>query len=429
MPIYAKNPELNYDPRSNFGAKGWWIIIFSAMNWYMFSSVNVVPMNVVVPARAAELGVDPGNLLSFNMLGGIIALFFLLFVGKIVRIWGVRNTNGVILVLSALAVIYWVTASTVTSYVVAIILVLCFTCGIELVGGTMTITNWFPKKKGIALGWATMGLNVSSATAIAIITGLSMAFGGIRYAMYFMAGALLVLAVINFVAFRNYPEEWNAYSDNDPNFKRRDTLKVRTGWTTGSVLKQKDTWLVGLGSGVYGMTTWGFISTIIPTMLMRGFPMPTAIAMMTVASIIGLCGSYLFGFIDQKLGTQKASIVIGIWLIIGILCFFLPGLGGAWVYVVLMAFTIGGTNNYPPSITAQIFKRDGSTVAYPVVYFIKGFIMFSVYLILGQSLSMSGGYGGGWVVIIVLVVIAIGLFYMCNPNPKKDPIELREQEA
>lgn len=39
---------------------------------------------------------------------------------------------------------------------------------------------WFPKKKGLALGWATMGNNLASATIVLIITELAQAFGSIQ---------------------------------------------------------------------------------------------------------------------------------------------------------------------------------------------------------------------------------------------------------
>lgn len=65
--------------------------------------------------------------------------------------------------------------------------------------------------------------------------------------------------------------------------------------------------------------------------------------MMTVTSVLGFIGSYFFGYIDQKLGTQKAAIILCIWLVVGIACFFIPGSLGAWGYVLLMGISIGAT--------------------------------------------------------------------------------------
>ena len=71
---------------------------------------------------------------------------------------------------------------------------------------------------------------------------------------------------------------------------------------------------------------------------------------------------------DRKFGAQKASIIYGIWVVIGICFYFVPGAVGTWVYIIMLGLSIGGSNNYPPSMTAQIFGRDGSVVALSLIH-------------------------------------------------------------
>jgi len=423
MAFQGKNEALSYDAKSNFGFKGWWIIIFSGMNWYMYGGLVNSSMNTVVPQLSGKLGVDPGNLLSLSTPAGLIALVFCLVIGRIAAKTGVKNINGILLILGAAAVFLWAGSSSVASYTIALICMVCLMNGVQLAGGNMTITNWFPKKKGIAIGWATIGLNISSATFVAILVALTAYFGGIQYALYVMAVCLLVLAVVNFTLFKNFPEEWNAYPDNNPNAKREEKRAVRTGWTIGKVLRQKDIWFMGIGTGIYGMVTIGFVSTLVPSLIMRGFEPPMAILMMTVVSAIGAVGSYLTGFLDQKIGAQKASVLYGIFVIVGIIFFLVPGSVGIWVYLVMIGLSIGGSNNFPPSMTAQMFGRDGAAVAFPVVFFIKGLLCASPYLILGQSLARTGSYNTGWIIFAILTAVGVFLFYNSNLNPKKDPID------
>lgn len=423
MALQGKNAQLSYDAKSNFGAKGWWVIIFSALNWAFYGGIVNSSMNTVVPQLAAQLGVESGNLLSLSTPAGLIALVVCLLAGLAVTKMGAKNVNGIALILGAVAVFAWANASSVGGYTVALICVVCLMKVVELVGGNTIITNWFPKKKGIAIGWATMGLNISSAFFVTILVALTGALGGIKYALWVVAACLIVLAVVNFVAFKNYPEEWGAYPDNNPNEKTGEKRTVRTGWTMGKVLKQKETWMMGLGNGFYGMVTIGFVSTFIPSMLMKGYTQPQALTMMTIASLLGLAGSYFCGFLDQKFGAQKASIIYGIWVVIGICFYFVPGTVGTWIYIIMLGLSIGGSNNYPPSMTAQIFGRDGSVVAWPIVYFIKGLLCASPYLILGQSQALTGTYNAAWIVFAVLTALAAVLFYFTDLNPKKDPIE------
>lgn len=423
MAIQKKNDQLSYDARSNFGIKGWWVIIFSALNWAFYGGIVNSSMNTVVPQLAAKLGVEAGNLLSLSTPAGLISLFVCLAAGALVTKLGAKMVNGLALILGAVAVFAWANASSVLGYTIALICVVCLMRVVELVGGNTIISNWFPRKKGIAIGWATMGLNISSAFFVTILVSLSAALGGIKYALWVIAACLIVLAIINFTAFKNYPEEWNAYPDNDPTLKREEKREIRTGWTTKKVLKQKETWLMGLGNGFYGMVTIGFVSTFIPSMIMKGYTQPQALTMMTIASLLGLVGSYLCGFLDQKFGAQKSSIIYGIWVIVGICFYFVPGTAGTWIYIVMLGLSIGGSNNYPPSMTVQIFGRDGFTVAWPIIYFVKGLLCVTPYLILGQSQTLTGTYNLAWIVFAVLTLVAAVMFFFTDLNPKKDPID------
>ena len=240
MALQSKNAQLSYDARSNFGVKGWWVIIFSALNWAFYGGIVNSSMNTVVPQLAEALGVNSGNLLSLSTPAGLIALVFCLVVGRVVMKLGAKTVNGILLILGAAAVFAWGSATSVAGYTIALICVVCLLNGVQLVGGNTFITNWFPKKKGIAIGWATMGLNISSACFVSILVALSGAFGGIKYALWVMAGCLIVLAIINFTAFKNYPEEWGPIPTTIPTKKAEKSVSsIQAGPWARSSSKRK----------------------------------------------------------------------------------------------------------------------------------------------------------------------------------------------
>ena len=423
MALQEKHPDLVYDARSNFGKKGWWIIILVGLTMFVFCAVATLSMNVVVPAKAAQMGVEHGTLLAINTPAGIIGLFASLWLSQLAIRYGLKKVHVISLLLGAVVVILWGFSGSVASYAIPVIFMFCFMSSTEVVCGKI-VANWFPKKKGIATGWATMGLNASSIVSVSIMLMILTRFGDIKYVMFFLAAELVVLSILTIVAYKDYPEQWGAFPDNNPNEKMQEVQDIRTGWTTGKVFRQKETWLVALGVGLIAMTTFGYISSVIPAMMMKGFSESTAMLMMSATSIFGFFGSYFFGFLDQKFGTQKSAILLSVWLVIGIVFFFMNNTAGAWIYVFMMGFSIGATNNYPISMTAQIFGRAGFQVAYPVIYLIKGILQYGVYAIQGYSLNRTGGYGFAWIIIIALIVVSIIIFYICNLNPKKDPVEL-----
>lgn len=415
---------ISTDARSNFGAKGWWIIIYSFLCFYLYGACTNSALNTVIPMQSALHGWDSAALLSLSTPAGLIALVVCLFFGRVVAKKGLVFTQIIVLILSGLAVIWWGCVSSFSGYAVALIVVVCLMNTIQLVGGNMTITNWFPKKKGIAIGWATMGLNISSGTVVIILTALAGWFGGIKGALIAFGCIFFVMAIVTKLFVKDYPEQMGAYPDNDSTATKRESAKRNTGWTVSKVLKQKETWTMGIANGLYGMITIGFVSQLIPTLLQRGMTQPQAIMWMTISSIFGVVGSYTCGFLDQKFGAKRSAVFYGVWVVVGVICFLIPNSIALYIFLFMLGFSLGGSNNYPPSMTAQIFGRDGSIIAFPIIFTITGVFRSLCYVVLAVSLALTGSYTGGYVAYGVFALIATIMFGTMNLNPKTDPIQL-----
>lgn len=424
MAMQKKFDEVNYDARPNFGVKGWWILIFSAMNWFIYVFLANLSLSIVAPAKAEIMHVEPGMLLSWSTPARLVSLVFVLIMARVMQKYGVKILNAVCLVFGAGFCFLWGSSATVTTYVIAVFGIQCFMSVTELGGCNMLISNWFPRKKGIAIGIATCGCPLASIVGVALLTAMIRATGSLNGGLYVMAGITLFIALLNFIAVKNYPEEWGAYPDNDPNSKKREDEKLHTGWTWKKGLQDKELWLVSISNGILGLSTIAFVSTLIPAMMMRGFSLPVAISMLAISTAIGWPTSLIFGYIDQKFGTQKSAMLCALVTLAGIVAFSIPGATGAWLFALLIGATTGVNNSYPVSMMAQIFGRDGTQVLLPLNYVIRGVLFAFSYGIMGQSQVLTGGYGTGWIIIGVLTIIAMVLMYVLNFKPKTDPIEL-----
>ncbi|MDR1469289.1 MAG: MFS transporter [Spirochaetaceae bacterium] len=420
----AKTIGISHDARSNFGAKGWWIVFYSFISFYLYGAATNSLLNTVIPMQAAQFGWDPAAMLAISTPAGLIALAVCLFFGAVVVKLGVAKTETIVLILAGLSVIWWGTANTFMGYAVSLVVMVCLMNTMQLVGGNMIITNWFPRKKGIAIGWATMGLNVSSGTIVLIIVALVGLLGGIRNALIAFGCCFFVLAIITHFFVKDYPEQVGAYPDNDPTAVRKDGVKLNTGWTRSLVLKQKETWTMGIANGFYGMITIGFVSQFIPTVIQRGFTPPQAIGMMTAASLLGVIGSYTCGYLDQKFGAHKSAIFYGVWVVVGIIMYLIPSAIALYIFVFMMGFSLGGSNNYPPSMTAQIFGREGSVIAFPIIFTITGVFRSLCYVVLAISVATTGAYFAGYIAFAVCAVIAIIMFATMDLSPKADPADI-----
>ena len=131
--------------------------------------------------------------------------------------------------------------------------------------------------------------------------------------------------------------------------------------TIKAIAKNKNTWLIGIGHGLLWMTTIGLVSNFVTKLVMVGSEPSFAVAMLTVAAVVGIVGSYIWGWLDQKLNTKNASIVYGIWYLVALLIMIFHN--GSAVMTVIAAifvgFGIGGIGNLIPSIIGSCFGRFG----------------------------------------------------------------------
>ena len=167
--------------------------------------------------------------------------------------------------------------------------------------------------------------------------------------------------------------------------------------------------MFALGFGIFIICNVACISRLIPRLIMAGWVPPKAMASMTVAAVLGLLGSYLTGWLDQKIGTKKASIAYGCWYVVTLASCAIPSNNVYLQYfsVFMIGIAIGGIGNLFPSMTATLFGRYDFVRAMGVLNPITNIVRSFAFIIMGAGLSMTGNYYLAYGMVAVLSVIGI----------------------
>ena len=413
--------EKGKDAKSNFGKKGWLVIVYSGINWYIMGMLSVSLLNTLVPNYAVKLSLPEGALYGAAAIVGWIALALSTLLGRFVVRFGVRKVNGVALLATALSTVFLGSSNTFIAFCIAFVCLRTSVFVVQQAGGDVSISNWFPKKKGLAIGWATIGVQLNF-TSVAFITAVTLRTGDMKFALYIIAGFVMVFCILNFLFFKDYPEDCGAYPDNDPTEVREDISKLKTGWTISKAVRMKEFWLGAFAVGFMVIITQGFMSSLIPNLMMKGFTQENAVVWMTITCAVGAFGSYFLGWLDQKLGIKISMITFSILAIIGIVCYFLPG-NFIYGFLFIISFILGASSNYTISIAAQLFGRIGSAKILPVLFIIVEAIGMLSSMLMSLSLNMSGNYNLAWIIIGILSALGIVLVGLCNFSPRKDPMD------
>ena len=289
--------------------KGWGTIIYCLLMFWFYAGMVNDSSNIVAPAIAEKLGIPAGNVLNMGTVAAMVGVIFFFIMGAINRKIGARLTSFLCLILAGIGYFGMGHANSLLQYGVSLCICTIGAMSAGYIAGGALVAQWFPKKKGIVMGYTTMGHNMATGFFVPMITVL-VARLGVANAVVIPAVLVCILAVVGVLLMRNTPQERHINPDNvsDEVYRREyfnDEIDEDGGWTVKKLFSRRTFWLVAIASGGYQ-----FVSTVIITQLVVrnqevGFTQTQAVAIMTILAFAGILGSWIIGAMDQKIGTKK----------------------------------------------------------------------------------------------------------------------------
>lgn len=410
---------------SRFGKWGWSMIAYSFLLYYFWAGLAVDGLNVYTSAFSGTYGLDYNTILGYATPAGIIGVIGGIIAGRLLIKTGVRKMSSVSLILTGIIyMMFGYLGKTHAAYFIFLTLFTFVSVAFGLIANAALMSNWFPRKKGIALGWSTMGAPFCTATFVAILSALVGAFG-IGMATMVIGIVVVIFGIVSFFWVRDYPEEVGAYPDNIKEGREQLSVQLeemrsyKSPFTVKVLLKDRDMWLIALGFGMLWMVTVGIVSQFIPRMESVGYDHGTALMMLTIASVIGLVGSYFWGWLDQKIGTKPASLIYSGAYIIALLLLIQGSQAACYVAIVFVGFGIGGLLNLMPSMVISVYGRYDFTAANSFVSPIASLVQKGAFIIMAVLLARSGGdYTLPYAVFIAIDVVGAVLLMFVTKNCK-----------
>lgn len=411
------------DTRSNFGVRGWVIIVIEAALLWVGSGSVVHGLNVVLPAISSTYQLDYNKLLALatpcswaSILAGVAC-------AKVCEKRGPKFLIMISLAIGGIAFGLLGSWGGMVGFAVLYSTVCFFDTSFAYVGGTAMVANWFPRKKGLVLGWCTVGQTLSTATYVPFLAFMLATFG-VQKGFWGISLCMLVIMAATALFAADTPEQVGCSPDNDP-MTPEDIQNGRLAraayvhpFTTRQLLGMKDVWFMGLAYGAIYVVIVGLVSQLVPRLMAMGYDQKTAILYLTISSLCGVPGAYAWGWFSQKVGVKRASIIYAIWYTIALLLNILEhGSATLWLSLIMIGFSLGGVTNLSTAVVAEKFPRQAFVKAWGIIGPIQSIVRCSAFAILAFGLTYLGGYAGAYAVLAGIAVIAMVLIRNTDTSP------------
>ena len=391
-------------------------IIFTMLIFYGTVSMQMDALNVLIPVFEADYGWSRVAINQATSVGSGVAIATGFLAATLAMRLGIKRVNTFGLFALGAATVVLAQAQTLGLTCAAIIAVQAL-APFCMLGALTYNTNWFIRKRGWALGIATMAFPIGTATFTPATTNLIGIIG--KEATFTGMGVILAaIAVLGILVIKPYPEDRGLSPDGIPlTEEERARMMAETqsdsSFSIREMFSYKETWFIIIANFfVYFMQT-ALMSQLIPRFLDTGIPMSQALFVMSTAAVIGIPISYLWGILDDKLTTPIASGIFALTYILGMLFVLLAAPERPVFIYLTIAFVAGATAGHPnltANIVSYVFGRKNYIAASRFTTLANDFGRTVSFTFMAAIFSQSQSYDNAYKIMIGTAIVA-ALFY------------------
>ncbi len=412
----------------NFSARHWSMIGICFLLCLLANAVTSDSENVILPLLSDANGWDYyGKVLTFATIAGCTSIVGNLILGKICEKKGAKFMTVLSLFAAAIFVFLYGTATTYPLLVIGLIGTICFGQSISFLGANAIIASWFPYKKGLAMGFVTIGPPAATVMMVSALTFL-INHVGIKGGIYTICGVLVAVAVLCIIFVHNTPEEVGCTPDN---LSKQEIEALERGknalssadskehkMTVKELVKTRAFWFIVIIIGICSLTQTGLMAQWIVRYQGTAFESKAGL-LMSIAAVVGIFGSMIAGYLENKLGTQKAYAVLAIWFAVALVMNFtnIPIL--VYISVPMFGLTITFMQIFMPAFELSVFGRANFAQANAIIFPVVSICGQLTFLLISACKSIFGEVRSVYIVFAILLLITVILALMMPISAKK----------
>lgn len=292
---------------------------------------------------------------------------------------------------------------------------------------TSTVGKWFNRRKGLAIGLASMGIGVGT-MLMAPLAGYIVKHYGWRNGFFFIGITMVILGIFISSIFmgKKGPDD-NDFSPGTgkpvPEANRLDpVIKFKAKPSLKPVLKTAQYWIVISCNMCVAMTVMLTFNLQIVYAIHKGINDLEAAAALGLIGVSGSCGKLFFGWFCDRVRDAKYAASSG-FIIMAIGTFLLYKAESVMLlypFALIYGFGYGSLAPVMPYLLSDLFGRQllGSTYGL-LVFFVIGLGGGAGPLLGGYLYDRTGTYDIGWLISMLTLVLMSAAILTLKPLASK----------
>jgi len=397
---------------------GYWVLLSAFVGVFIFSGIGLYSFSFFVKPLQTALGWNRGAI----MLGHTIWLLAMGFasplIGRLVDKHGVKSVIATGTIMTGIGLAALSLMQQLWLFYISYIVIGVGMAAIGQVPASAVVSNWFVKRRGLAIGVMSMAVGVGGLIFAPVIGGVIIPDFGWRVA-YLTLGIFTVVLMLPLALFviRTKPEEKGLYPDGISPEEYANLPKATSSASSGLSLRMALAtpafWLIALCFMLFQCPANGMLQTNVPHLNDIGFS-DTMVATITgVLGMLSAFGKFAFGWLCDWI-KAKYALAIGLALQLSAIGVMITidsnsSISVVWLFVILMGLGIG---SWLPTMSMLVSYNFG-LVAYGAIF---GVISLTNNVggsagsfLSGRIYDINGSYDLAFTIFFVLFAISIPL--------------------
>ncbi len=347
---------------------GWTVVSAAVLATFVEVAFFNPVLGVFMPALTDEFNWGRAEISGAMMVGSLFGAFLSPVAGPLIDRYGGKwfvAGGSLLMVASLLALaaiqsiwqfyIFWSVGRAMAS-------------GIVGLAATVTVSKWFIRRRGFAVGITTLGTRLGFAV---MPIGVQLIIGGWgwREAFLVLAAAVAIFGIVPTIQFLHpRPEAMGLTPDGDPPPPDADPLSegptapvrvLEVDWSREDAMRTRAFWLVTLAISLQAWSGGAINLHQIPHLVDSGLSAETAALVISVLALFAAAGSLLEGALDSTVGARW-TLAVGLLGSAGgmVILMNIDSVGMALVYAGVYGLAFGLMVTSSQVVFADYFGRN-----------------------------------------------------------------------